>query len=251
MTPLPADQVNACAALVQRGDPDRFLAAMAAPAAARGALFTLYAVNLELARAPWVTQEPLIARMRLQFWRDVLAMGEPHAHEVATPLQTLLRAGLPAAPLADMIDAREVEIGTTAPFADTAALWDSLEGTAGGRVRAASLALGGPDNGAARDLGAAQGLANYLLAVPALTAAGRRALPDPGAVADLAREGLDRLARARSGLGALPKGARLAAWRVNPLLRQALRAPGRVAAGTLAQSEFARRGGLLCKSLWS
>ena len=66
--------LQACADLVQRGDPDRFAAAMAAPVAARKVLFPLYAFNLEVARAPWVTEEPMIAEMRLQWWRD--ALGE-------------------------------------------------------------------------------------------------------------------------------------------------------------------------------
>ena len=63
----------ACAALVQRADPDRFLAVMAAPVAARRVLFPLYAMNVEVSRAPWVTAEPMIAEMRLQWWRDALA----------------------------------------------------------------------------------------------------------------------------------------------------------------------------------
>jgi len=43
---------DACAALVAKGDPDRFLSAMTAPVALRGRLLTLYAFNLEVARAP-------------------------------------------------------------------------------------------------------------------------------------------------------------------------------------------------------
>mgnify|MGYP000249325893 FL=1 len=53
--------VEACAALVERGDPDRFRAVMAAPVEARAQLFPLYAFNLEVARAPWVTQEVLMS----------------------------------------------------------------------------------------------------------------------------------------------------------------------------------------------
>ncbi|MCB1311397.1 MAG: squalene/phytoene synthase family protein, partial [Sedimentitalea sp.] len=64
--------LDACAGLVQRGDLERFMATMAAPVAARRVLFPLYAFNLEVARAPWVTQEPVIAEMRLQWWRDAL-----------------------------------------------------------------------------------------------------------------------------------------------------------------------------------
>ena len=48
------DDFSACAALVERGDPGRFRATMAAPLAARRVLFPLYAFNLEVARAPWV-----------------------------------------------------------------------------------------------------------------------------------------------------------------------------------------------------
>jgi phytoene/squalene synthetase len=65
--------LEACADLLRRGDPDRFLAAMAAPPAARRVLLPLYAFNLEVARAPQVTAEPMIAEMRLQWWRDALA----------------------------------------------------------------------------------------------------------------------------------------------------------------------------------
>ena len=42
--------LNACAELVRQGDPDRFLATMAAPPEARAKLFPLYAFNLEVAR---------------------------------------------------------------------------------------------------------------------------------------------------------------------------------------------------------
>ena len=53
--------LDACADLVNRGDPDRFRSAMLAPMPIRGDLLALYAFNLEVARAPWVTNEPMIA----------------------------------------------------------------------------------------------------------------------------------------------------------------------------------------------
>lgn len=248
MTP---DAINACAALVDRGDPDRFLAAMAAPVVQRGPLFVLYAFNLELARAPWVTREAIIAQMRLQFWRDVVALEEPKAHEVADPLQVLIRDGLPVGPLNAMIDAREAEIGTSAPFEDEAALWRYLEGTAGALMEASVQALGGPQSDAARSLGTAQGLANYLLAIPALEAAGRHPLPDgrPESLVSLARQARARLNAARPALRQLPRAALMAAWRADALLAQVEKAPQTVAQGLLGQSEFARRGSLLMRKL--
>ena len=58
---------EAVARLVERGDPDRWRTAMTASEAARPGLLALYAFNLELARAPWVASEPLLAAIRLQY----------------------------------------------------------------------------------------------------------------------------------------------------------------------------------------
>lgn len=245
---LPEGALPALAANVERGDPDRFLATMAAPPGARAALFTLYAANLEIARAPWASKEPLIARMRLQFWRDCVAdPAQTPAHEVAIPLTRLITAkALPADLFERLIAAREADL-ERAPFADAAALWRYLEDTSGTLMALALRALG--DNGSddiARDWGAAQGLANYLRAVPALEAAGRLPLPDgrADAVAELAREGLVRHARARANARTLSRAARpalLAGWRSGALLALAARDPAAVAEARLEQSEFMRR----------
>lgn len=252
----PEGNAGALAGLVERGDPDRFLAVMAAPPSARGPLLVLQAFNLEVARAPWVTKEPLLARMRLQFWRDVVegAGREPTpAHDVAGPLATLITArDLPRGVLLEMIAARETDL-ERAPFADDAALWRYLEGSSGALMLLSVRALGGEADAMARGLGAAQGLANYLMAVPALEAAGKMPLPDgrAAAVAALAREGLSRLADARARAAQVGRTARpalLAAWRAGALLSQAARRPDLVASGGLGQSEFARRGSLLWRA---
>ncbi len=247
----------ACAALVERGDPDRFLATMAAPPAARTKLFPLYAFNLEVARAPWVTQEPLIAEMRLQWWRDALdeiGGAEPvRAHEVTTPLaQELREAAVPVTPLDGLVAARRWDIAGE-PFPDEGALWDHLDATAGTLMWAATRLLGGADEQTVRAAGQAAGLAAWLVAVPELTARGRHPLPDqsPDAIHRLAEEGLARLAQARAGRSGVPRPAvpaLLAGWRSAPILAMATRQPERVVAGGLVQSEFARRGSLLWRA---
>ncbi len=243
-----------CARLVERGDPARFMAAMAAPVEARAVLFPLYAYNLELARAPWLTAEPMIAQMRLQWWRDAVgeaAAGDvPKAHEVMVPLAALIRrAELPGSLLDAMAEARGTDLERK-PFATDAALFDYLDVTAGGLMWAGALALGaGPEaEKAVRGIGVAGGLAAWLQAVPDLIARGREPLPDGGGVAALARQGLERIARARAARATVPKTARatlLAAWQAEPLLRRAAASPAAVAEGGLQLSEFARRGRLL------
>lgn len=79
-------------ALVRRHDPDRFLTCLFAPARRRDALLVLYAFNHELARARAVASDPMLALIRLQWWREVVE-GDAKRHEVATPLTEAIAAG--------------------------------------------------------------------------------------------------------------------------------------------------------------
>jgi 15-cis-phytoene synthase len=247
--------IEACAALVERGDPDRFAAVLAAPLHARAQLFPLYAWNLEVARAPWVTAEPLIAEMRLQWWRDVVensGSGAARAHEVAGPLHGVIRDfGLPVDVMDRLIAARHHDIGS-APFASQDALQMYLEETGAGLMWLAARALGAPETAqdAVRAYGWAAGLANYLRAVPDLVARGRQPLTDTSRteISALASLGLTRLAEARAKGRTVPRAvapALLAGWQTGPVLRQAWDDPLAVLEGRLGLSEFARRGRLL------
>jgi 15-cis-phytoene synthase len=222
--------VAACADLVQRGDPDRFLAVMAAPLAVRAQLFPLYAFNLEVARAPWVTEEPLIAEMRLQWWRDVVAnaaSGAARAHEVAGPLHELVRDfGLPVEVMDRLIVARRWDIHRD-PHDGVEGLATYLEETGAGLMWLAARALGAPDGAeaAVRAYGWATAAAMYLGAVPELASRGRQPLPDGVQARDLASLGLARLAEARKARRTIPKDvapALLAGWQTEGLLRQVL-----------------------------
>ncbi|WP_273524219.1 squalene/phytoene synthase family protein [Rhodosalinus sediminis] len=246
------DDLGACAELVRRGDPDRFRAAMAAPPPARGVLFPLYAFNLEVARAPWVVSEPMLAEIRLQWWREALeeiAEGQPaRRHEVVQPLARALDAE--GARLLDtLVAARRADL-ERAPFADEAALWDYLDATAGTLHWVAARALGAAEEGVVRAAGQAQGLAAWLSAVPELEARGRLPLPDGRgeAVARLAKEGLARLGRARKRRAAVSREARAALIDVAgsaAILARAAAAPARVAEGRLAPNPLRERLALI------
>ena len=141
--------VAACAGLVERGDAERFAAVMAAPRALRGRLFVLYAFNLEVARAPWVTKEAMIAEMRLQWWRDIVAEAKPRAHEVAGPLHAVIaEVGLPVAVFDRLIAARRWDVYSDA-FEDVAHFDAYLDETAGGLMWLAAKASGAPEAGEA------------------------------------------------------------------------------------------------------
>jgi phytoene synthase len=179
-----ASSLSPAASLVRRNDPDRFLTALFAPAARRETLFVLYAFNSELARARAVVSEPMLALMRLHWWREVVE-GARRRHEVAGPLGAALDAGaLRAGDLAALIDAREIE---AEPVIETLHAWrDYLMGSAGGLAVAAGRLLGAPDPEALRGPGAAFGAAGVLRGVPALARRQRCLLPADA----LARHGI-------------------------------------------------------------
>jgi len=240
--------------LIERGDPSRFAALMAAPPQARPALAALYAFNLEISRAPWVSKEPMVSEMRLQWWRDAvedLGRGIVRGHEVLGPLaDVILAQDLPLDVLDRMIEARRWDIYTE-PFADIAAMDAYLDDTAGGLMWLCGKALGGTGQAALRNYGWAAGLAAYLQAVPELAARGRIPLLDgrDAGIAALAQRGLDRLAQARrAGIAPNARPALLAGWQAQGLLRMAVREPGRVGEGALHLSEFSKRGRLLLQA---
>ncbi len=231
----------ACAALVERADPDRFRAVMASPVAARQILFPLIAFNIEVSRAPWVTQEPMIAEMRLQWWRDALEEigkgGPVRKHEIVDALAGVLDAE-GAACLDTLIAMRRWDIYKDA-FADEAHLTDYLDATSGGLIWTAARLLGATAEKVVRDFAYGVGVANLLRAVPELEDRGRIPLLDgtPQGVRDLAQVGLDRLnsaAKMKAQVPASAAPALLTGWAARPVLGQAIASPQRVIDGALA-----------------
>jgi phytoene/squalene synthetase len=252
-----APDLSPCAELVRLGDPDRFLSALLAPPALRERLFALYAFNLELARIPSVVSEPMLGMIRLEWWRESVAMifdgGRIRAHEVVGPLAEAIRAaGLPRAPFERILAARARDAAREPPQ-DRAALDAHLADTGGALLELAALALApGQGGGAAvADAGFAFAAASWLAAAPALAARGAVPFPGPDARAQaqaLACDGLAALSRARAARGAAPAAARpafAAGWRAASLLRGALAPEFDPASGPAAESEFRRRAGLL------
>lgn len=238
------DDLTACAALVERADPVRFRATMAAPLGARRILFPLYAFNIEVARAPWVTQEAMIAEMRLQWWRDVceeISQARPvRRHEVATPLAAVISpdgAGL----LDTLVGARRWDIYRDA-FEDEAHFDAYIDQTAGNLMWVAATALGAADEGVVRAAAYGAGVAAWLHAIPQLVEQGRVPLLDgtDAGVQALARKASDRLKTARRKRNKVSAAARPALLSIGAsakVLEAAIAEPSRVGDGALPPLE--------------
>ena len=250
--------ITGCADLVRRGDPDRFLAIMSAPVGRRAALFVIYAFNLEVARAPWVTKEAMIAEMRLQWWQDAIEEiytgKDVRRHEVVTPLAALIaERDLPRELFDEMIAARRWDIYSE-PHAHAFAFQDYVMHTSGNLMALACLSVGmaADDMGVAQEYGYGDGIARLFLAIPELENAQRKPLFDgrSGAVQKLAGNAFERMKRARFS----DKGANSAlrtAWMAMPILKIAMRDPARVGAGQLATTDFRKKLRLLVKSIFN
>lgn len=232
--------------IVRQHDPDRFFTALFAPAERREALFTLYAFNHELARAREAAREPMVALIRLQWWREVVE-GKRVRHEVAWPLGEALDTGvLQASALGALVDAREAE---TEAMPDAAAFEQYVLGTAGGLMVAAGLALGlgAGEAEALRRPGGAFGITGVLRSAAVVARQGRGVLPagmtdGAGGVLPEARLRLEDLAR--EWLGTVPRVARGALASALPavLARRRLRTGGTVLGDRVAVLAAAVRG---------
>ncbi|MEM8821154.1 MAG: squalene/phytoene synthase family protein [Pseudomonadota bacterium] len=180
--------LGACAEIVRRFDPDLFRAALFAREPARGRLMVLAAFDIELSRATAKAaasaEGPMLAAMRLQFWRDRLQDAveakAPPAHEVAAPLHTLL-SGPMAGKIAEsamLIEARGLELH---PPMDEAVFARWVEMRFGAWHRLALAALGLADGvagaAAARLAGEAAGRAFVIRNAVAMAGQGRTLLP--------------------------------------------------------------------------
>ncbi len=162
-----------CAQQVRRLDHDRFLTALFAPADRREALFALYAFNSEVARVREAVSEPMIGRIRLQWWREAIeeiyAGGAVREHAVATALAEAVRGhDLPRAPFDRLIDAREADL-EDAPPATLAALEAYAADTSATLSELACHTLGTADAdtlAAARAVGTAWALTGLMRALP-------------------------------------------------------------------------------------
>ena len=156
-------------AKLRTADEDRYYAALFAPANKRAHLFTLYALNQELARIAETVREPLMGAIRLQWWRETIDSardGKPRDHDLARALTELFAAhDLPLDLFGAMIEAREMDAAEIL-FADLKALEDYADATGGNLMRLASRLLGGTSDDLARESGIAHALTGLLRAIP-------------------------------------------------------------------------------------
>ena len=169
------DDIEFCASLLKERDPLRFRSIMAAPEKLRPYYFVIFALNVEVSRAPYLTKEPLIADIRLQWWLDVLdeIIGDKavRKHAVATPLSKCIGKSQ-AKELKKFVLARKWDIHSD-EFNSLTELNNYLYETTGILFQVAAGRNLVTTNKYFHDACMAIALANYLTATPDLKRAGK------------------------------------------------------------------------------
>jgi NADH dehydrogenase [ubiquinone] 1 alpha subcomplex assembly factor 6 len=226
-----------CLELVRTQDHDRYLTLLQAPAAARPALATLFAFNLELAKVREQVSEPFLGEIRLTWWRegvDQAYAGQPRAHPVLQAVaQALTPSGLDRALLDELIEGRMADVYDARPETQ-AALLEYCDQTAGALMEAAvwlcAGAMSAEARAAARAIGRGWGLTGLIRAISFHAHQQRSYLPadtlheagiDPDSlfqgpitpaltrvVEQMAGQARAELAAGRAGVSAVPRSAR-------------------------------------------
>lgn len=243
--------LDVCTALVRSEDPDRFGAVLVAEPQDRPALMTLYALNLGIARAPFQSNEPLLAEMRLQWWVDRLAgMGAgtpPPLHDVLTPLWDTW--GRDAGTLSLLAEARRRDCFRE-PFSTPQEVAEYVAGTSGRLLALAAARLGADARGqaVAADQGLGAGLVAWLRALPRLQPIGLGlASADPADAARLARLAQEAFGRAAASRRLMPRRAAAALYPgagAGPLLDAILRNKMNIFQESLVVTPFQQRSSL-------
>ena len=190
---------------VRRADPDRWLSSrFIADADKRADVIAIYAFSEELSRVALSAREPMVAEIRLTWWReslDEITSGKPaRGHPLLQALETAIRRnGLTAAPLEAMSDASFDDLDKDR-FADDAALERYLDGASGAVMALAAAITGGVDAAPLRPGAHAWGL----MALNRRRAAGFDRFPEGWDADEPARRVAMALADARAPIADLP-----------------------------------------------
>lgn len=191
-----------------REDRERYLCALTAPRRHRDALMALIAYNREIAGIPQTVSEPMLGKIKLQWWIDVMPgimQGRPPSHPVAQALSEALAGASVQMHLSDqgralraLAEARNFDLETSRPE-NLEVLVAHAQAT-GGALQALMLAVLGVEDRdaqtAAAEIGTAWALIGFMRALPYQNG-GRDLLPQNCTVRDVLARAEALLASAR------------------------------------------------------
>ena len=172
------------ARIVWNGDRDKFLAAIIAPGRIRQILFPIFAFNYEISRIAFQTSEPALAEIKLKWWEEEITSIKKHKlinnHEILASLSEIIIAhDIPIELFIEIIKARSFDIYNH-PHNNFEEQVDYIKKIFSSLfeicLRGSASLVEKTQIICVRDYGYALGVANLLIAFPALITAGKNPL---------------------------------------------------------------------------
>ena len=169
---------------VWSGDRDKFMAVLIAPRRFWRILFPIFAFNYEISRIAFQSSESALAEIKLKWWQEELSAIKENKrifkHEILKSLSQIITSNnVPVELFINIIKARRFDI-YNAPHCNFEAQAEYIKGIFASLfeicLRASSNSVTKNSIICAREYGYALGVANFLIALPALTAAGKSPL---------------------------------------------------------------------------
>ncbi|MEE2774086.1 MAG: squalene/phytoene synthase family protein [Pseudomonadota bacterium] len=110
--------ISRCAQILQNGDPDKFFATLIAPKKLRPILYTVFAFHYEISKIPYSTDEEILAEIKFKWWEQELThiskrKFTKNRNEILDPLSDLIiKNDIPVDLFLEAINARRFDIGS-------------------------------------------------------------------------------------------------------------------------------------------
>ena len=169
---------------VLSGDRDKFMAVLFAPSRFRRILFPIFAFNYEISRIAYQSSDPALAEIKLKWWQEELIMIKENKlinkHEILNSLSEIIFSNsIPIELFVEIIKSRRFDI-YSAPHNNFEDQADYIKGIFSSLfeicLRASSNSVTKNSITCVREYGYALGVANFLIALPALIAIGKSPL---------------------------------------------------------------------------
>ena len=176
--------IDADARTVWKGDRDKFRATLVAPSRFHRILFPIFAFNYEISRIAFQSSEPALAEIKFKWWEEELTSIKNNKlinkHEILDTLSEIIVSNnIPIELFIGIIKARRFDIYNY-PHNSFEEQVDYIKQIFSSLfeicLRASSNSLTQNSISCVRDYGYALGVANLLIAFPALIAAGKNPL---------------------------------------------------------------------------
>ena len=240
------------------------MAVIIAPARFRRVLFPVFAFNYEISRIAFQSSEPILAEIKLKWWQEEFASIRNYKsinnHEILVSLsEIIVENDIPIDLFIELINARRFDIYNH-PHNSFEEQVDYIKKIFSSLfeicLRASFSSVNKNQIKCVRDYGYALGVANLLIAMPALISAGKAPLhiekTQEDSIKTIAASGLQALFDGRNGLNSVRYDLRpilFSACTVNSTLRKVLKNPKLVAQSKVCPSPFYKGVRLLLTGL--